>query len=381
MTGALNMDLVYCLFDAVNMHRWNDHLRPLDLTEIDKQSHKAAIAWMLGMYEEESSNSPLEWQHIIEYGLFSFMQRAAVTDLKPQLFHQIEHEKFDELNDYVLSFYDRTVPDMESRLRKRFESYLRSPPKNRESRIVEAAHYMASYWEFNIIYDMNRFSFGIEQTKAQLYLEMNEFMDLPGVRRTVDSQSMTFTDLMSQLRFQKRWTRVPRIPETTVLGHSLMVADMAYLHDLDAGVKGRQNYNDFYTGLFHDLPEVLTKDVISPVKVSVQGLTELLDEYEHQLVNTKIMPLLPESWHDGFAFLVFDPFAEKNDPKFGRTDGKVIKLCDVMGAYLEANVSRRYGVSSAVLRSGEMALRERLEKEGGPIGAADLIKRFDQMEI
>ena len=46
--GNLSMRLLYMFFDATNMHRWNDHIRPLDLTELDKQAHKAAIAWALG---------------------------------------------------------------------------------------------------------------------------------------------------------------------------------------------------------------------------------------------------------------------------------------------------------------------------------------------
>ena len=171
------------------------------------------------------------------------------------------------------------------------------------------------------------------------------------------------------------------MPQTTVLGHSLIVANMMYLHDLDEGVSGRQIYNDYYTALFHDLPEVLTKDVITPVKVNVHGLVEILDEYEHELVNSKIMPLIPEAWRDEFRFLTFDPFADKDDAIFGKVDGKCIKLCDVMGAYLEANVSRRIGIHSSKLRQGEESLRERLIRDGGPINASDLIERFEKMEI
>ena len=143
--------------------------------------------------------------------------------------------------------------------------------------------------------------------------------------------------------------------------------NMMYLHDLDEGVSGSQIYNDYYTALFHDLPEVLTKDVISPVKVNVHGLVEILDEYEHELVNSKIMPLIPEQWHDEFRFLTFDPFADKDDERYGRVDGRCIKLCDLMGAYIEANVSRRIGIRSSKLKQGEDSLRERLIREGEPI--------------
>ena len=77
------------------------------------------------------------------------------------------------------------------------------------------------------------------------------------------------------------------------------------------------------------------------MKVNVHGLVEILDEYEHELVNSKIMPLIPEAWHEEFRFLTFDPFADKDDAKFGKVNGRCIKLCDVMGAYLRVRRTRR----------------------------------------
>ena len=381
MARNMNMDLIYRFFDAVNMHRWNDHLRPLDLTELDKQSHKAAIAWILGKYEETENGTKLDWQSIIEHGIFSFLKRTVLTDLKPQLLHRMEDERFDEVNDYVISEIRAAIPDLERSFMERFEKYLRGPKDSVEDRIVSAAHYLATNWEFNLLYEMNKRSFGIEQTRNTLAMELSSYSGLTGFRKVIDSQSMSFVDLVGQLRFQQRWTRIPRVPATTVLGHSLIVANMTYLNDLDKGADPRQVYNDYYTALFHDLPEVLTKDVITPVKVNVHGLVEILDEYEHELVNSKIMPLIPEAWHEEFRFLTFEPFADKDDKKFGKVNGKCIKLCDVMGAYLEANVSRRLGIHSASLRHGEESLRERLEREGAPIGASELMKRFDEMEI
>jgi len=381
MSDVLRMDLLYRFFDAVNMHRWNDHIRPIDLTEIDKQAHKAAIAWILGKYEETENHTVLDWIRIIEGCMFSFLKRTVLTDLKPQLLHRMEEEKFAEVNEYVSSEIRKGIPDLDDAFLSRFESYLRGEHKCIEDRIVAAAHYLATNWEFNLIYDMNKRSYGIEQTRATIYMEVSDFIDLVGVKKVLRTESMSFVDLIGQLRFQQRWTRVPRIPATTVLGHSLMVANMMYLHDLDIGADPRQRYNDFFTGLFHDLPEVLTKDVISPVKVSVHGLTELLDDYEHEMIESRMMPLIPGSWRREFSFLLFDPFDEKDDPEFGRVAGKDVKLCDIMCAYLEANISRRYGITSAKLREGEDNLRERLAREGAPVRAVELMRALDEMQI
>ena len=78
--SALNADILYLLFNSANMHRWNDHMRPVDLTELDKQAHKAAIAWIIGKSEESAGRS-VDWRIVIEHRLFSFIQWSVLTDL------------------------------------------------------------------------------------------------------------------------------------------------------------------------------------------------------------------------------------------------------------------------------------------------------------
>lgn len=370
------------IFDSANMHRWNDHLRTVELTELDKQAHKAAIAWVLGKYEETEGNSKLDWNKIIEHSLFSFIQRSVMTDLKPQVFHRVISEKLEEVNKYVMETFDYSVPDSDPGFRQRLDEYLRSEKRSKEDDIIRAAHYLATRWEFNTIYDANRSMYGIENTKKEIDEQIEQHMDLVGVRKQMEDRStVDFVDLIGQLRFQQRWARTPRIPKTTVLGHSLMVADMVYLNDVDRKVDDRQIYNDYYTALFHDLPEVLTKDVLSPIKENVDGLALLLESYERELVQSKIMPLIPSSWHDEFEFMVFDPFTDVNDPEFGKRDGKNIKSCDRMAAYIEAKASRCYGISSQVLGQGEKELRKKLEETGEGISAIELLEGFDRVWI
>lgn len=379
---AMNADVVFLLFDAANMHRWNDHLRTIDLTELDKQAHKAAIEWVLGKYEEEETGTKLDWKKIIEHTLFSFIQRSILTDLKPQVFHRAISEKFDEMNNYVLDYFDSNIPDTEPGFRKRMEVYLRSDKRSKEDDIIRAAHYLATRWEFKTIYDANKSMYGIENTKEEIDEQIKQHMDLAGVRKQMeDDNTFDFIDLIGQLRFQQRWARTPRIPKTTVLGHSLMVANMIYLTDVDRKAGDRQIYNNYYTALFHDLPEVLTKDVITPVKMNVDGLAGLLESYERELVESKIMPLIPKTWHKELEFMVFEPFTDVNDPEIGIRNGRDIKSCDMLAAYMEAQTSIRYGTSSRALVEGEKELRSKLEKQGSGIGAKEFIKNFDRMWI
>lgn len=378
---ALNADILYLLFNSANMHRWNDHMRPVDLTELDKQAHKAAIAWVLGRFEKSAGNA-VDWHTVIEHTLFSFIQRSVLTDLKPQVFHRIASERKGPVNEFVMSEFDRLVPDSDPAFRERLVAYLDSDRDSLEDRIIRAAHYLATRWEFRLIYDSNRSLYGIEQTREEIDEQIGQHTDLVGVRRIMDhGDSYHFIDLIGQLRFQQRWARTPRIPKTTVLGHSLMVADSMYLHDLDVGASDTRIYNDFYTGLFHDLPEVLTKDVITPIKTSVSGLAAILEEYEHDMMESTIIPLMDDDWQDGFRMMVYDPFTDIDDPVFGERDGTDLKACDLLAAYMEAFISRRYGITSNTLLEGERSIRDRLVEKGSGIGARMLIEGLDRMRI
>ena len=379
---ALNAHILYMFFDSANMHRWNDHLRPVDLTEMDKQAHKAAISWVLGKFEEQSGNK-IDWRILIEHQMFSFIQRSVLTDLKPQVFHKIIKDRKNEVNEFVMSEFDRLVPDSDPGFRKRLNQYLDNDSNSKEDEIIRAAHYLATRWEFDLIYDSNRSLYGIDETRKEIEEQIDLHKNLKGVREMATNRSDTFNfvDLIGQLRFQQRWARTPRIPKTAVLGHSLMVANAIYLHDIDMDVSDRQIYNDYYTGLFHDLPEVLTKDVITPIKVNVSGLASLLEDYEQELVEERILPLIEPEWRDEFRFMVLDPFTDVDDERFGRRNGYDLKTCDLLAAYMEAYISICYGVSSTTLRDGERDICEKLCARGSGIDASKIISDLESMHI
>lgn len=52
---------------------------------------------------------------------------------------------------------------------------------------------------------------------------------------SLHGKTSKFIDLVGQLRFQKRWSQSPRVPETSVMGHVLIVAVLAYVCSLRTG--------------------------------------------------------------------------------------------------------------------------------------------------
>lgn len=371
--------LVERLFEAASIQRWNDHVRPVEFVELDKQAHKMVIAYVLGRFEETEREAKIDWSRLIEGGIFEFFQRVILTDIKAPVFHQLMARKGRELNKWALSQLAADIQPIDPGFVGRMEEYFFDPNYARlEKRILRAAHYLATNWEFKIIYNASPFIYGIERTKEEIENQIEDHYDLIGVQKvTLGKKSYGFVDLCGQLRFQQRWAQSPRIPKTSVLGHMLIVAMLSYCCSRDIGACDRRLYNNFFAALFHDLPEVLTRDIVSPVKTSVPGLDSVIKEYEHIQMEEKIMPLLPSSWRDEFHYFVEDEFANKvrvgdrvlskdisfddiqghyNRDEFDAIDGVLLKACDHFAAFVEASLSIQHGITARPLEECRVSL-------------------------
>ena len=400
----ITRSLIELIFSAASMERWNDHPHPACFTELGKQAHKMIMAWVVARYEGEVRGKAIDWNSLIEGGIFEFLHRVVLTDIKPPVFHKLmeDPEQREKLNSWVADKLapdlDRLSPDFTGRFR---EYLLHDGPPSLERKCLKAAHYLATKWEFDFIYHWSKTPsmFGIEQTRDEISRQINEHRDLKAVdemlaARELPQQDMGlwgFVSLVGQLGFQKRWAQTPRIPQTSVLGHLLFVAILAWLVSTEIGACERRKYNNFFGGLLHDLPEVMTRDIVSPVKNSVEGLDELIKAYEKQAMEERILPLLPETWRPEVRYFTEDEFKNKifpsrlstpfvvdgdlgpdqNQDELNPLDGRIIEACDKLAAYIEASHSIRLGLAPRALADGKRNIYDRFGRSvisGFPMG-------------
>ncbi|MGZ6223043.1 MAG: HD domain-containing protein, partial [Syntrophales bacterium] len=172
--------LILKIHDAASMQRWNDKIRPVELRELDKQAHKMVISFILGKFEEE--NPEFNWIEVIEGGLFEFLQRIIVTDLKPQIFHRIREDrsKYKQLNRWVFDQLAPIMMPLGDAFCQRFQSYFEAPEENINKRILSAAHFYATKWEFDIIERANPRGYEIEGIRKRLESMQEKYYDLKG---------------------------------------------------------------------------------------------------------------------------------------------------------------------------------------------------------
>ncbi|NLC67440.1 MAG: HD domain-containing protein [Clostridiaceae bacterium] len=399
MLSKRNIELI---FDAASIQRWNDHIRPgKGFTELDKQSHKMMFAYVLARTEEEDRKANIDWRLLIEGGIFEFLHRIVLTDIKPPIFHLLMEKKGDMLNDWVLAELQGYGFDLvENGFFEKFSMYLKDPGYARmEKRILKASHYLATNWEFDIIYNLNKPLYGLEETRRQISNEIEEHYDLAGVQKLIlGKKTRSFLSLVGQLRFQQRWAQSPRVPETSVLGHMLVVAILSYFCTLQLRGCNKRIINNFFAALFHDLPEVLTRDIVSPVKRSVEGLEELIKEIESTQLEERIFPLLPSAWRKEIKYLVENEFNSRimekgatrivtsdeinrmyNKDEYSPVDGEIIRGCDHLSACIEASLSISHGITSRYLEEGLKSLHDRYA--GKNIAGIDFSELFGYFKL
>ena len=395
---SLNEALIRRIHECASIRRWNDQVRPVEFTELGKQAHKMIIAYVLGRFEEDAG-ATVDWLRLIEGGIFEMLHRIVLTDIKPPVFHKMMREKGAELNQWVMRSLDGAIAPVKGGFRERFRRHLTDPDfARREKALLHAAHFLATQWEFNIMYKMCPFGYRIERIKEEIEGQIEDHYDLIGVQKiALGRKTAGFVDLCGQLRFQRRWSQSPRIPETSVLGHMLIVAILTYLSLCETGPCPRRMYNGFWAALFHDLPEVLTRDITSPVKAAVEGLEQIIKEYEHIQMEEKLLPLLPHAWHAELNYFMDDEFANKvyldgevlsgvsieqmcaayNRDDVNPVDGEVIRCCDHLAAFIEASLSIGHGIISHHLVEGVNRLNQRYTgKRLGPLDYGAVFAAF-----
>jgi hydrolase len=366
-------EIVFKLFEAFSIQRWNDLVRPFDLVEMDKTAEKMFLSFIIGKYEEKSGKI-IDWLTLINHAFFELLRRIALCDMKSPVQRIIRSEypeEYRKLNRWVFDKYKDIITDSE--FRDEFAAYLFDPADtaNLTLRVLRAAHKYSAIRELDMIRMVNE-PFRLIEIDKCLEADIAEFMDIKGVQLLVTRQQpYYFITEIEKLRFQTRWNQTPRVPATTVLGHSYFVAALVFLMTRSLKMPAYRLEHNFFAALFHDLPEAVTRDIISPVKQATDHLPEVVKHIEDEIVAQELLPLMDEYYREDVLYFIQQEFEnrvrldgktrcvtseELNEryaaPQFYGIDGKLIRAADQIAAFVEADSSIRFGIRSEQLEGG-----------------------------
>ncbi|MCH5292830.1 MAG: HD domain-containing protein [Treponema sp.] len=388
----MRKDFALKIFEGFSIQRWNDLVRPFDLVEMDKAAEKMVLAYIIGKYEE-SNGKKIDWLWIIYASFFDLLRKISLCDIKAPVQQMLKREFPDEyvrLNEWVLSQYKNLIDD--ESLFSSFTIYVGQKagslplPVDLEHslRVYNAAHKYATIREMEMLAVVNEAS-RLEEIRVELETEIQPYLDLEGVQKLMTHQkAFRFLLKIEQLRFQTRWNQTPRVPATSVLGHCFFVAIMTLLLGREANPQmcDRRLVNNFFSALFHDLPESVTRDIISPVKQATDDLPGIVKKIEDEIVSKELVPLMEPFFEKELLYYTSDEFANRimdkngdcrhvsweelnekyNAGEHNPIDGKLVRISDHFSALMEADISIRHGITSSHLITGREGILSQYKK-------------------
>lgn len=387
----MEKDFAIKIFEGFSIQRWNDLVRPFDLVEMDKAAEKMIIAYIIGKYEEKKGNH-IDWNWMIYASIFDLLKKIALCDIKAPVQQMLKKEfpqEYLRLNEWVLNQYKNLIKD--TSLFSQFTIYIGQkagsftiPEElNKSVHVYNAAHKYSTIRELEMLSVVNEKE-RLFKIDSDLKKEIQPFLDLEGLQKLMTHQKeFDFLLKIEQLRFQTRWNQTPRIPKTSVLGHCFFVAIMTILlgRESNPNMCKKRIVNNFFSGLFHDLPEAVTRDIISPVKQATDGLPSIVKKIEDEIVNKELVPLMEDFYVNEVIYYTSDEFTNRimdkeavkevswedlntkyNDDKYNPVDGKLIRVCDHLSALLEADISIKHGITSSHLTIGRSGILNHYEE-------------------
>lgn len=396
------------IFEGFSIQRWTDLIRPFDIVEMDKAGEKMVLAYIIGKCEEQKGVF-VDWTWMIYASLFDILKKIALCDIKAPIQQILKKDYASEylrLNEWILNQYKPLIDD--SALFSQFTIYegqragtFDIPEKSRAAeRILSAANKFATMRELQMLSIVNEPE-RLEKINKELLADLQGYLDLTGLQLLMTRQkSYDFIMKIEQLRFQTRWNQTPRVPKTSVLGHCFFVAVITLLLCRQSGQKmcEKRLINNYFSALFHDLPEAVTRDIISPVKQATDELPSIVKRIEDEIVNKELVPLMEPYFSVELMYFTSDEFSNRikdkkgnaevvswedlngkyNQDDFSPVDGRTVRIADHLSALLEADSSIKHGITSNHLEYGRNSMISHY-KPGETINGIDVGKLFREI--
>ena len=404
----MKKELILKIFEGFSIQRWNDLIRPFDLVEMDKAAEKMVIAYIIGKFEEKKGNK-INWKWMAYASLFDLLKKIALCDIKAPVQQMLKKEftrEYMRLNEWVLKQYRQLIND--DSLFSEFTIYIGQkagsfalPEELKKTvHVYNAAHKYSTIRELEMLSIVNEKE-RLSKIETELKADIQTYLDLEGLQKLMTRQKeFDFLLKIEQLRFQTRWNQTPRVPATSVLGHCFFVAIMTLLLGRETNPKmcERRVVNNFFSALFHDLPESVTRDIISPVKQATDALPNIVKKIEDEIVNKELVPLMDKTYVDEVIYYTSDEFSDRikskdghiqkvtweelnskyNKDSFNPVDGKLVRVSDHLSALMEADISIKHGITSSHLQGGKEGMLQ-IYQPDTLISGIDVNKLFHEL--
>lgn len=313
------------VFKRLNiLRRWTSVTTDDKYNELAKQALNCITAYMLASFTEGNGNI-INWERFPKIALYRAFQKVYVYFDTPE--HIID--EICAIGNINKDAFNKATMDIIKELTNDdFSEFLSEGLGTDEMEIYRAATKIATLVELEENSSLMKNSGEYRDKYTEIQRSLEKFNHIPGVAEFSDPSGEFFKLLLkiSKLRNQNRWAVQPYTVNCSVLGHLFDTGILAYFIGLehfngDEKIAAKM----FHMGIFHDLAEVWTSDVPSPIKDRISGFRAATEKYESMVLNKNLYSKVPGFLADKLRSVMFEE--ESNSSYHG-----IMKSADYLSA-------------------------------------------------
>ena len=295
-------------------------------------------ALFIAYLEEEETWKKIDILYLMKKILFTSFADLILSDINSGTkgyIKKLDNQIFDELYEKAYSYFlDSEAPQV---LKDDFNDILHEKNKKLEDQIFLAAKKYVGYFECKT--NEKVFSEMYEVPLIELEKSLNKLSgELWWLQKILDTPNYEkYLAHIYRLSFSMRWNQYQRTAPISVMSHKVVVVYLSYI----IATVGNEYKEDndlkemMLRAIYHDVPEVITWDIITPTKKAVPGFEDLLEEVEKTMMDDYLFWYIPDEYKKYLSPYILHPFEWEVWAK--------VKYADIFSALIEAKVEDQAG--------------------------------------
>lgn len=289
-----NLQAVNEVFKRLNiLRRWTSITTDDKYNELAKQALNCITAFMLASEYEKQGNI-VNWERFPKIAIYRAFQKVYVYFDTPE--HIID--EICALGNINRDCFNMATKEIIQELTNdEFSDFISEGIGTTEMEIYRAATKIATLIELEENSPLMKNNGEYRDKYSEIENSLRNFSHISGVSDFSDPTGEIFKLLLkiSKLRNQNRWAVQPYSINCSVLGHLFDTGVLAYFIGLEHFEWNEKiSTKMFFMGIFHDLAEVWTSDVPSPIKDRIPGFRAATEKYESMVLNKNLYSRVPE---------------------------------------------------------------------------------------
>jgi len=318
----------------ISMKRWNNFPRIEDVFHLDNVWFVIHIALFLA-YLEEKEWKKIDREFLIKRIIFQSFYSLILSDINSwtrDYIFDIDNKIQKEIEKKALNkILEKPWPEI---IKKDILKTLENDSKILELKIIKVAKRYAWYQEclinskvFSDMYDIP-----LNTIKKDLKKLRKDLKSLDILLK--NKKYKKFLSHIRRLSHSIRWNQQKRIFPISVMSHLVITTFFVYFIWIVEKKKKNDIQDLLLRWIYHDIPEAITWDIITPTKKSIKWFSEILENVEKNMMDDYIFFNIENDFKEKIFNYIFHPFDWDN--------WKTAKYADVLSSLFEAKIEINY---------------------------------------